>query len=325
MIPLVCRWWSAEKKERFRQRFQKAEAWCQEKGNVSLEERHGRSRVFKDCVQVQRAPDVWIDVGAPLPGKKMEAPNAHKEPCSIDLTMSSAEQGDEGTVHQSNVVQNAVKTSAWGPRMPEQPLKNPGRKADEDTKENLCATDGKPSGFESAKTGYIRHLHKEGKKPPKSFGSQQKKPSAPGMEHKFVPPHVRKAIQGMNGDVSSGKVHEKNEQEEGPMSIRTYDLLQLTPGEPLPDELSKIDPAMIEQVCNEVIDSSAAVAWDDIAGQEAAKILIQEVVVWPMMNPDIFQGARAPPKGILLFGPPGTGMYGIFASMDMLTVLTQGM
>lgn len=64
---------------------------------------------------------------------------------------------------------------------------------------------------------------------------------------------------------------------------------------------------MIEQVCNEVIHSGGQITWDDIAGQSAAKKLIQEVVVWPMLNPHIFKGARAPPKGILLFGPPGTG------------------
>jgi hypothetical protein len=270
-----------------------------------------------------------MNVSVP-PEKKMDAypvaRNPQEELHTVDLTMDGADQSDQWNgVQKSRVVEHAVKTSAWAPRVPEQSLKNHGQKAHEDTKENLCAADGKPSGFESAKTGYMRHLQKEGKKPPKSFGSQQKKKAAaPSTEHKFVPPHVRKAIQGMNGDVSSGKAQGKSEQDEGPMSIRTYDLLQLTPGEPLPDELSKIDPAMIEQVCNEVIDSSASVAWDDIAGQEAAKRLIQEVVVWPMMNPDIFKGARAPPKGILLFGPPGTGTCSMFACVDLLTDLTLG-
>ncbi len=29
-------------------------------------------------------------------------------------------------------------------------------------------------------------------------------------------------------------------------------------------------------------------AWDDIAGLETAKNLIKEIVVWPMMNPELF-------------------------------------
>jgi SpoVK/Ycf46/Vps4 family AAA+-type ATPase len=75
----------------------------------------------------------------------------------------------------------------------------------------------------------------------------------------------------------------------------------------LPPELAKCDPKLIEQVCNDVVDASGGVSWDDIAGLDTVKGLIREIVVWPMLNPAIFTGPRAPPKGILLFGPPGTG------------------
>ena len=32
-----------------------------------------------------------------------------------------------------------------------------------------------------------------------------------------------------------------------------------------------------------------------------------EMVVWPMLRPEMFTGLRAVPNGLLLFGPPGTG------------------
>ena len=35
------------------------------------------------------------------------------------------------------------------------------------------------------------------------------------------------------------------------------------------------------------------VAWDDIAGLATVKALVKEIVVWPMLNPSIFRGARA--------------------------------
>ena len=48
------------------------------------------------------------------------------------------------------------------------------------------------------------------------------------------------------------------------------------------------------------------VKWHDIGGQHDAKQQIKEAVEWPLQHPEAFtrMGIR-PPKGILLYGPPG--------------------
>lgn len=73
------------------------------------------------------------------------------------------------------------------------------------------------------------------------------------------------------------------------------------------ERLKNIDQNMIELIKNEIMDSGKTITWDDIAGLEYIKKIVKEVVVFPMLRPDIFTGLRRPPKGILLFGPPGTG------------------
>lgn len=73
------------------------------------------------------------------------------------------------------------------------------------------------------------------------------------------------------------------------------------------ERLKNFEPKIIELIMSEIMDHGPPVSWDDIAGLEFAKATIKEIVVWPMLRPDIFTGLRGPPKGILLFGPPGTG------------------
>eukprot|EP00742_Colponemidia_sp_Colp-10_P005658 GILJ01006048.1.p1 GENE.GILJ01006048.1~~GILJ01006048.1.p1 ORF type:complete len:674 (+),score=92.32 GILJ01006048.1:1592-3613(+) len=77
--------------------------------------------------------------------------------------------------------------------------------------------------------------------------------------------------------------------------------------EEMPEQFRNLDPKMIEMIQNEILDRSPLVHWTDIAGLTFAKKCINEIVVWPILRPDIFTGLRGPPKGLLLFGPPGTG------------------
>ncbi|XP_028673281.2 fidgetin-like protein 1 [Erpetoichthys calabaricus] len=76
---------------------------------------------------------------------------------------------------------------------------------------------------------------------------------------------------------------------------------------PVDERLKNFEPKIIELILSEIMDHGPPITWDDIAGLEFAKATIKEIVVWPMLRPDIFTGLRGPPKGILLFGPPGTG------------------
>lgn len=56
-----------------------------------------------------------------------------------------------------------------------------------------------------------------------------------------------------------------------------------------------------------ILSDAPPLRWDDVAGLDEAKRLLQEGTTLPMRQPALFQGARRPPRGFLLFGPPGTG------------------
>ena len=57
----------------------------------------------------------------------------------------------------------------------------------------------------------------------------------------------------------------------------------------------------------DVLNRSPSVRWSDVAGLSDAKRILEEAVVLPLWMPDYFKGIRRPWKGVLMFGPPGTG------------------
>lgn len=70
------------------------------------------------------------------------------------------------------------------------------------------------------------------------------------------------------------------------------------------DALKIVRPSAMREVLVETPD----IGWTDIGGLEDIKDKLKEAVEWPLKNPDIFKrmGIR-PPRGILLYGPPGSG------------------
>lgn len=78
------------------------------------------------------------------------------------------------------------------------------------------------------------------------------------------------------------------------------------------DEEPKFEPEgydkeLIATLERDIVVKNPNVHWSEIAGCEAAKKLLEEAVVLPMLIPDFFSGIRRPWKGVLMMGPPGTG------------------
>jgi transitional endoplasmic reticulum ATPase len=68
--------------------------------------------------------------------------------------------------------------------------------------------------------------------------------------------------------------------------------------------LTEVSPSALREVAVEVPN----VRWDQVGGLDAVKAALQEIIVWPLSQPLAFEhlGLR-PPRGILLYGPPGNG------------------
>jgi len=68
--------------------------------------------------------------------------------------------------------------------------------------------------------------------------------------------------------------------------------------------LRMVPPSAMREVLVEI----PKVKWEDVGGLEDVKDALKEAVEWPIKNPECFKRVGVkPPKGILLYGPPGVG------------------
>lgn len=95
------------------------------------------------------------------------------------------------------------------------------------------------------------------------------------------------------------KKEEEEEEDEEDEGDAVMDILNRLP--------KGIDIMTARQILNDIVVRGDEVHWDDIAGLEGAKKALKEAVVYPFLRPDLFSGLREPARGMLLFGPPGTG------------------
>ena len=64
---------------------------------------------------------------------------------------------------------------------------------------------------------------------------------------------------------------------------------------------------MEKKIEAEIMVKNPKIKFNDIIGMQEMKQTLYEIIVVPTIRPDLFTGIRKPQRGILLFGPPGTG------------------
>lgn len=65
--------------------------------------------------------------------------------------------------------------------------------------------------------------------------------------------------------------------------------------------------ALAQSLQRDIVVVNPNVKFTDVVGLEDAKVVLKEAVMLPIMYPQLFSGLLEPWKGLLLFGPPGTG------------------
>lgn len=104
---------------------------------------------------------------------------------------------------------------------------------------------------------------------------------------------IRRFIREKNLDITSPE----------PISADVLKSLEITMAD-FKKALKEVRPSALREILVEIPN----IHWSDVGGLDHVKAALKEMVEWPLKYPDIFERMGIdPPKGILLYGPPGCG------------------
>lgn len=120
-----------------------------------------------------------------------------------------------------------------------------------------------------------------------------------GMRIRRKPVQKRQEVSVWGGDASLPTSPTEETDPSAAWDARVQELMKNLP--------RGVDESAAKAIFNEIVIKGDEVHWDDVAGLDIAKNALKEAVVYPFLRPDLFMGLREPARGMLLFGPPGTG------------------
>eukprot|EP00828_Plagiopyla_frontata_P048946 TRINITY_DN956_c0_g1_i1.p2 TRINITY_DN956_c0_g1~~TRINITY_DN956_c0_g1_i1.p2 ORF type:complete len:408 (-),score=101.97 TRINITY_DN956_c0_g1_i1:54-1277(-) len=144
------------------------------------------------------------------------------------------------------------------------------------------------------------------KRPPVTYQKQQSSVSKKKQTKDDKSAKVNEKVESPFEIQGSGieKAEKKIEKEEDPNEFFENRVLK-----GLPPELADIPDLkpLAQFLQRDICISNPGVMFNDIVGLNDAKRLLKEAVLIPLKYPQFFTGILEPWKGVLLFGPPGTG------------------